>query len=63
MAAFGKQLPDTLELISHALCVGHSLAAGCSLVAEQMDDPIATEFGRVYEEQSLGIPFDEALGE
>ena len=62
LAKFGKQLPDTLELISRALRAGHSLAAGCSLVADQMDDPIAAEFGRVYEEQNLGIPFDEALG-
>ncbi|HEX3998880.1 MAG TPA: type II secretion system F family protein [Pirellulales bacterium] len=58
---FAKQLPDSLELISRALRAGHSLQAGFHLVAEETSDPIATEFRRVYEEQNLGIPLDEAL--
>jgi len=60
-AAFAKQLPDALELMSRALRAGHSLGAGFSLVAEEMNAPIATEFSRVFEEQNLGIPFSEAL--
>ncbi len=58
---FAAQLPDALELISRALRAGHSLATGFSLVSEEMPSPIADEFGRVYEEQNLGIPFEEAL--
>lgn len=58
---FGKQLPDALELIARALRAGHSLQSGFHLVAEEMTDPIATEFQRVFEEQNLGIPMDEAL--
>jgi tight adherence protein B len=37
------------------------LAAGMHVVAEEMPSPIADEFLRVYEEQNLGIPIDEAL--
>jgi len=51
-----------LELISRALRAGHSLAAGFHLVSSEGSDPIAEEFGRVFEEQNLGIPFEEALG-
>jgi tight adherence protein B len=58
---FAKQLPDALELISRALRAGHSLAAGFSLAADEMTDPIGTEFGRVFEEQNLGIPMEQAL--
>lgn len=58
---FGAQLPDALELLSRALRAGHSLAAGFDLVKEEMLPPIGAEFGRVYEEQNLGIPLDEAL--
>jgi len=58
---FASQLPDALELISRALRAGHSLAAGFNLVASEMNEPINREFGRVFEEQNLGIPFDEAL--
>lgn len=61
LSAFAKQLPEALELVSRALRAGHSLAAGINLVASEMHDPIAEEFGRCYEEQNLGIPLDEAL--
>ena len=58
---FAKQLPDALELIARALRAGHSLAAGFNLVADEMAAPIGVEFQRVFEEQNLGIPLDEAL--
>lgn len=61
LSKFASQLPDGLELIARALRAGHSLAAGFHLVATEGSDPIAEEFGRVFEEQNLGIPFEEAL--
>ncbi len=61
LKAFSCQLSDALELVARALRAGHSLAAGMHVVAEEMPSPIADEFGRVYEEQNLGIPIEEAL--
>jgi tight adherence protein B len=61
MKAFAGQLPDAMELVARALRAGHSLAAGMHVVAEEMPAPISKEFGRVYEEQNLGIPLEEAL--
>lgn len=61
LKTFGAQMPDAMELIARALRSGHSLASGFNLVASEMNDPIATEFTRVYEEQNLGIPLEEAL--
>lgn len=58
---FGKQLPDALELIARALRSGHSLAAAMHVVMEEMPDPIAMEFGQVYEEQNLGVGIEQAL--
>ncbi|HEX4143659.1 MAG TPA: type II secretion system F family protein [Pirellulales bacterium] len=58
---FAQQLPDAMELIARALRAGHSLASGFNLVAEEMTAPIGKEFGRVFEEQNLGIAIDEAL--
>ncbi|MFO0810365.1 MAG: type II secretion system F family protein [Gemmataceae bacterium] len=58
---FASQLPDAMELVARALRAGHSLAAGLHVVAEEMPPPIAKEFGRIYEEQNLGIPLEEAL--
>lgn len=59
---FAAQLPEALELVARALRAGHSLAAGFRLVATEGSNPIAHEFGKVFEEQNLGIPFEEALG-
>lgn len=61
LSLFSKQLPEALELLSRSLRAGHSLAAGFGLVASEMHDPIAREFGRAFEEQNLGISLDEAL--
>lgn len=61
LKAFGGQLPDAMELVARALRAGHSLAAGMHVVAEEMPAPICKEFGRVYEEQNLGIPLEDAL--
>ena len=58
---FAAQLPEALELVARALRAGHSLAAGFRLVASEMSQPIGGEFNRVFEEQNLGIPFEEAL--
>ncbi len=58
---FAAQLSDALELVARALRAGHSLAAGMHVVAEEMPAPVADEFNRVYEEQNLGIPIEDAL--
>jgi tight adherence protein B len=63
MKKFAAQLPEALELIARALRAGHSLAAGFSLVANEMSEPIGGEFSRTFEEQNLGKPLEEALND
>ncbi len=58
---FAAQLPDALELVARALRAGHALAAGMHVVAEEMPSPISDEFGRVYDEQNLGIALEDAM--
>ncbi len=61
LKSFASQLPDGMELMARALRAGHSLAAGMHVVAEEMPAPISKEFARVYDEQNLGIPLEDAL--
>lgn len=61
LSKFGTQMPEALELIGRSLRAGHSLNAGFGLVAKEMEEPLAKEFGRAFEEQNLGIPLDEAI--
>jgi tight adherence protein B len=58
---FTMQFPDALELVGRALRAGHGLSAGLHVVAVEMPAPMALEFGRVFEEQNLGIPLEDAL--
>jgi tight adherence protein B len=58
---FGAQLPEAMELVARALRAGHSLGAGLHVVSDEMPEPISKEFGRVYEEQNLGVSLEDAL--
>jgi tight adherence protein B len=58
---FAVQLPDALDMLARSLRSGQSLQAGFNMVANEMSAPVGKEFGRVFEEQNLGIPVDESL--
>jgi tight adherence protein B len=58
---FLSQMPDAMELLSRALRAGQSLVAGLQIISEEMPHPVSSEFGRVYEEQNLGVTVDDAL--
>jgi tight adherence protein B len=59
--AFLEQLPDALELMVRSLQAGHSFSSALQMVATEMPDPIAREFGKTYEEQNLGLNIKAAL--
>lgn len=56
-----NQLPDVFELLSQALRAGHSLASGMQLISNEMPEPAGVEFGRVFQEQNLGLKVEDAL--
>ena len=58
---FNAQLPDTLDLLSRSLAVGHAFSEALHQVSSEMPDPIAMEFRIAFEEQKLGLPIKMAL--
>ena len=58
---FNAQLPDTLDLLSRSLSVGHAFSESLNQVASEMPEPIATEFRITFEEQKLGLSTKVAL--
>src|SRR5262249_30363632 len=58
---FLSQLPDALELMIRSLQAGHSFVSALQVVATEGPEPIAREFGKAYEEQSLGLNMKSAL--
>jgi len=61
MKKFIMYFPEALEMFARSLRAGHSFTGAIQLVAQEMPDPIGTEFSKVFEEQNLGIPLRQAL--
>jgi tight adherence protein B len=59
--AFNDQLGDTITLLANSLRSGYTIVQSMNTVAEQLPDPIASEFLRVTQEISLGLHYEEAL--
>lgn len=62
LAAFNRQLPDTITLLANSLRAGSSFLQGLELVMREARPPIAEEFERVVREMSLGVSLQPALG-
>ncbi len=61
MAAFGRQLPDALDLIARALKAGNTFSGGMRMVADEFPDPLGPEFATTLDEINFGVDVDRAL--
>jgi tight adherence protein B len=61
LRTFNSQLPDTLDLLSRSLSVGHAFSEALNQVGSEMPEPIASEFRITFEEQKLGLSVKLAL--
>ncbi len=59
--AFNDQLGDTITLLANSLRSGYTIVQSMTTVAEQLPDPMASEFRRVTQEIALGLHYEEAL--
>ena len=58
---FEEQFPEALDLIGRALRAGHALTTGLGMVADEIPDPVGTEFRLIHDRQNYGMPLAEAL--
>ncbi len=56
-----EQLPDAVELMVRSLKVGHPFSSAIQIVAKEVPDPLATEFGIIADESAYGRDVGEAL--
>ncbi len=61
MNLFEEQLPDAVELMVRSLRVGHPFASSVNMVAQEMPDPLGTEFGILVDEANFGADISESL--
>ncbi|MGR3801931.1 type II secretion system F family protein [Marinibacterium profundimaris] len=58
-----EQLPDAVELMVRSLRVGHPFSSAVQIVAKEVEDPLATEFGIIADESAYGRDMGDALKE
>lgn len=58
---FEEQLPDCIDVIRRALKAGHPFTASLRLVAEDMEEPAAGEFGLVFADINYGNDVRHAM--
>jgi len=56
-----EQLPDAIELMVRSLKVGHPFSTSISTVANEVADPLASEFGVIADESAYGRDISESL--
>jgi tight adherence protein B len=61
MADFEKEFPEALDLLCRSLKAGHPLSAALKVVADEIEEPVATEFAQVVDETRMGLEPRTAL--
>jgi tight adherence protein B len=61
MRRLEEQLPLALDVTVRALRAGHPLIMSVKLAAEEMQDPVGSEFGLIVDETNYGMEFRDAL--
>jgi len=61
MAAFEKEFPEVIELLSRSVRAGHTFTSGMEIVFTDLPDPVSTEFRITFDEQRFGLPLRDAL--
>ncbi len=60
---FNLQLPDAVDLIARSLRAGHSLPSALVKVAEEVADPLGSEFRQCADEMSLRVAISRSHAE
>jgi tight adherence protein B len=61
MAKFEEQFPEAIDLIARALRAGHAFTTGLGMVADEIEEPVRTEFRLLHDRQNYGMPLPDAL--
>ncbi|MBV1867308.1 MAG: type II secretion system F family protein [Marinosulfonomonas sp.] len=61
VGALEQQLPDALDLMARGLKVGHPLNTTIAAVGNDMNDPIASEFGMISDQIAFGDDLVDAF--
>ena len=58
---FEEMFPQAIDTLARAVRAGHAFTTALELIANEVNDPIAGEFRKMFEEQKFGLPVRDAL--
>lgn len=58
---FEAMFPEAIDTLARAVRAGHAFTVALEIVCNELGEPAATEFRKLYEEQKYGMPVRDAL--
>ena len=58
---FEELFPEAIDTLARAVRAGHAFTTALELIANEMAEPVSTEFRKLFEEQKFGLPLRDAL--
>jgi len=58
---FEELFPEAIDTLARAVRAGHAFTTALELIANEVADPVSSEFRKLFEEQKFGLPVRDAL--
>src|SRR5438128_11096420 len=58
---FEELFPDAIDTLARAVRAAHAFTSALELIANEVGEPVSSEFRKLFEEQKFGLPVRDAL--
>jgi len=58
---FEELFPEAIDTLARAVRAGHAFTVAVEMISNEVSEPIASEFRKLFEEQKFGLPVRDAL--
>ena len=58
---FEELFPEAIDTLARAVRAGHAFTTALEMISNEVAEPLASEFRKLYEEQKFGMPVRDAL--
>jgi len=58
---FEEKFPEAIDTLARAVRAGHAFTTALEMIANELAEPVGSEFRQLYEEQKFGLPVRDAL--
>jgi tight adherence protein B len=58
---FEELFPEAIDTLARAVRAGHAFTVALEMISNEVSEPVASEFRKLFEEQKFGLPVRDAL--